>query len=276
MEQIVKNPKGKTIFRRIVIPLTIILIAQTLLLVASFAASGVFRRLRENERAILVKQAENRNSILENMMVAQWMNLSDLSDTINEITLRLLEEQAVTLETLDDSSDACMPILTAVAGDLLETFRARKVSGIFLIFNTESLRYAEKDGGFDRRPGVYIRDMDPASSPSVRNEDLLFEYAPSALVRSMNIATDNDWATMFSFPPTENASDYAFFASPFQTAYEDSTKGDAKDYGYWSVTPFLSGVHDHTLAYTIPLILPNGWLKKCVPPAGLPLKGLMY
>ena len=257
MEQIVKVPKGKTIFRRIVIPLTIILVAQTLLLVASFAASGVFRRLRENERAILVKQTENRNSILQNMMVTQWMNLSDLSDTINETTMRLLEEGAVTPDTLDDSSDACMPILTAVADDLLETFRSIKVSGIFLIFNTESLQYGEETGNYGRRPGVYIRDLDPSSSPSVRNEDLLFEYAPSALVRSMNIATDNEWSTMFSFPETDNPETYAFFSYPFQTAYEEVTKGDAMNYGYWSVTPFSTSSHDHTLAYTIPLILPN-------------------
>ena len=258
MNQIVKVPKGKTIFRRIVIPLTVIMIAQTLLLVASFAASGVFRRLRENERAILVKQAENRNSILETMMVSQWMNLSDLAETVNEATLQLLEEQAISLDTLSSSSDACMPILTAVSDELLETFRARKVSGIFLIFNTESLHENPEENGFGRRPGVYIRDMDPASSPSVRNEDLLFEYAPSALVRSMNIATDNEWATMFTFPETEKASDYAFLSYPFRTAFEDETKGDAADYGYWSVTPFTTATHDHTLAYTIPLILPDG------------------
>ena len=257
-ETTTQKKKGKTIFRTIAVPLLILLLVQVIMLTAALYLSGVFRRLRENERAILLKQVQNRQENLQNVMIGNWMQLDGISSKINTAMERLLADGTVTLESMDDSSDACMSLLYMVAQDVVTDFRTKRVSGIYLIFNSDDLSADRENGIAGKKPGIFIRDLDPASSPSLRNEDLLFEFAPASLVRSMNITTDNLWSSMFAYDFSENPEDYDFFYKPFQTAYDNNGQGDAEDYGYWTVSPFRYAEDDFTLCYTVPLILRNG------------------
>ncbi|MBQ6733601.1 MAG: EAL domain-containing protein [Lachnospiraceae bacterium] len=253
-----KKKKGKTIFRTIAVPLLILLLVQVILLSAALYVSGIFRRLRENERSILLKQVQNRQEYLQNVMIGNWMQLSTISESINSSMERLLADGTVTLESMDDSSDACMALLYMIAQDVITDFRAKRVSGIYLIFNADDLTAEREEGLSGRKPGIFIRDLDPAASPSLRNEDLLFEFAPAGLVRSMNISTDSLWSPMFSYDFSENPEDYDFLYKPFQTAYDNGGQGDAQDYGYWSVSPFRYAEDTFTVTYSIPLMLRNG------------------
>ena len=256
MDKAPRNHNSHTLFRSIAVPLLLILLAQTILLTASLAASGVFTRLINNERDILEKQVMNRNGLMQSQM-EKWMGLSALAAHITETAERLIEEEAISLSSLETSSDACMPLLQEISGDMISELRARQVSGMYLVFNTGNLAPLRNSGKSVRRPGLFIRDMDPAASPSARNEDLLFEYAPSALVRSMNITTDTNWTSMMHFSFAESPTDLDFFYRPFQTAYLKNGAGFPEDYGYWSVS-VPSPENTRVLTYSIPLILTDG------------------
>lgn len=86
--------------------------------------------MNQNAMDIVEKQVENRSAYLENIMLAN-QDLSVLSAKINETTASLTEEGAIDLETLDDSGENAMPLLSAVSANLISTLRSKSVTGIF-------------------------------------------------------------------------------------------------------------------------------------------------
>ena len=88
---------------------------------------------------IVEKQVENRSAYLENIMLAN-QDLSVLSAKINEnngVSDGRGSDRA--FETLDDSGENAMPLLSAVSSDLISTLRSKSVTGIFMVLNTEDL-----------------------------------------------------------------------------------------------------------------------------------------
>lgn len=74
-----------------------------------------------------------------------------------------------------------------MADTLIEMLRNNKVTGAFLVLNTENLEELSEKGVYKNKPGIYVRDYDPKSSYSDRNTDLLLEFAPTDIVKNMNI-----------------------------------------------------------------------------------------
>ncbi len=248
-----------TVFRTVMAPLLFLLIVEAALLAGSLALSGVVGRLDQNARDMLAQQVQNRENYLENSMVQTWSDLGQLAADVNASAQALLDEGALSLETLSDSSDACAPLLRDVTDELISTMYAKRVSGIFLIFNTQDLTAQHEAGAYLPRSGIYIRDLDPASTPSARNADLLLERAPISVVKSMRISTNTGWQPRFTFDPQDGAGDYGFYYRPFQAAYDAGGAGSASDYGYWTPAPFvLPGTDYAAVSYSIPLILEDG------------------
>ena len=244
--------KERSIFRMILTAMLIVLGLEVLLLLLAFYFSNMGPQMNQNAMDIVEKQVENRSAYLENIMLAN-QDLSVLSAKINETTVSLMEEGAIDLETLDDSGENAMPLLSAVSSDLISTLRSKSVTGIFMVLNTEDL---DQIGADVTLPGVYIRDLDPSTTPSERNADLLLERSPIQLVKQMDVATDKGWFS--SFPP-EALEEESFIYQVFQAAYQDKGQLDAAEYGRWTRKPFvLKGDGRSALAYTIPLIFEDG------------------
>ena len=244
--------KERSIFRMILTAMLVVLGLEVLLLLLAFYFSNMGPQMNQNAMDIVEKQVENRSAYLENIMLAN-QDLSVLSAKINETTASLTEEGAIDLETLDDSGENAMPLLSAVSSDLISTLRSKSVTGIFMVLNTEDL---DQIGADVTLPGVYIRDLDPSTTPSERNTDLLLERSPIQLVKQMDVATDKGWFS--SFPP-EALEEESFIYQVFQAAYQDKGQLDAAEYGRWTRKPFvLKGDGRSALAYTIPLIFEDG------------------
>ncbi|MFR8049937.1 EAL domain-containing protein [Fusicatenibacter sp.] len=244
--------KERSIFHMILTAMLIVLGLEVLLLLLTFYFSNMGPQMNQNAMDIVEKQVENRSAYLENIMLAN-QDLSVLSVKINETTASLTEEGAIDLENLDDSGENAMPLLSAVSSDLISTLRSKSVTGIFMVLNTEDL---DQIGADVTLPGVYIRDLDPLTTPSKRNMDLLLERSPIQLVKQMDVATDKGWFS--SFPP-EALEEESFIYQVFQAAYQDKGQLDAAEYGRWTRKPFvLKGDGRSALAYTIPLIFEDG------------------
>ena len=106
-----KMGNSKTVYRTILRPLLIVVLVEIVLMTGSYWILGINDQLDKNARDILIQQTENRRSYLQNEMIQKWSNLSTISQTINERTQQLIDQDVISLQTLDSSSKASAPLL---------------------------------------------------------------------------------------------------------------------------------------------------------------------
>ena len=230
-----------------------ILCLEVLLLVATLHFSNVTGQLNQNAADILQKQTGNRQGYLQSTLLAA-QDLDVLEDRVNTAAADLLSAGAIRLDTLDRSSADALPLLEAVSGSLISTLRQRSVTGVFIVLNTHDL---DSLAALTNLPCVYLRDLDPTTTPSARNSDISMEISPAELVQSLHISTDTCWTPALTYDPAEPAD---FLYAPFQAAFTGSEQADAADYGRWTTAPYaLAGDEAHpAVAYSMPLVLPDG------------------
>lgn len=247
-----RRKKGKSIFQFIYISLLIVLLVELCFLIGSLYMGKVGSQLNKNAVDILKKQVENRQNYLQSTLEAN-QNLSSLETRINTETTALLKAENITIDELVNTEIYNTRLLEAISDKLISTMRNRLVNGIFVALNTQDLDTREVDSYM---PGVYLRDQDPVTAPSERNNDLMLERSPIKLVKSLGIATDKGWIPAIKYKGyKENGIVYPVF----QAAYRDSEKLDPMDYGHWTAKPYILENDDHSvIAYSIPLILEDG------------------
>ena len=247
-----EHDPGRSIFGTIFTSLLIVLAIEIFLLTFSIYATQVGPQLNQNADDILTMQVDNRSSYLQSML-NNAQNLSSVSDTLNTLTQQLLDDGSISLDTLDSSSEAAMPLLEAAAPILIDELRDRPVNGLFLILNAHDLDERVPDS---RMPAIYLRDLDPDAAPSQNNADLMFVRAPAQLVQSLSIATDNSWEPSIRYRALGNV---GFLYPPFETAYKDNASLSPSDYGHWTARSFTMTNDTHeAIAYSQPLILQDG------------------
>lgn len=241
--------KGRTIFWMALRSLLAVLAVEMLLMAGSLAAGGVIQTLNRNSQDILAKQVENRGSYLEGSMVLNWSNLSAIRDKVNACTQQYLDAEGMTPEELGRDGGS-VPLVNEVCQELIDTMYSKQVSGIFMLICTQPTDTVET------MQGIYLRDLDPASMPSDLHADILVERAPVGVVRAGYLAADTGWQ------PTFSAADSAaqpFFYKPYQAAVQGNGKFSAEACGYWTTEAYsLSGDNRKAIAYSQPLILPDG------------------
>ena len=142
--------KGRehTIFVTIFSALMVMLAIVVMLMASATAISGVTLQLDENAVDILDKQVGNRAGYIQDQL-QQAQELTDLSTYINETAQQMLDDETLSLKTLDSSSSDSLPLLLAAAPRMLETLRSKRITGIFLILNTHD--FTDRTSG-DRLP----------------------------------------------------------------------------------------------------------------------------
>ena len=161
-----KMENSKTVYRTILRPLLIVLLVEIVLMTGSYWVLGINGQLNKNARDILIQKCSN---------------LSTISQTINERTQQLIDQDVISLQTLDSSSKASAPLLNEISKELISMLYSKETTGIFVILNTHDLRENK-----DNKPGIYIRNDDPSTVSVKEYGDLLLEKAPVEVVRSLN------------------------------------------------------------------------------------------
>lgn len=250
--------KSTPIFRKILIPLMILVVMEISLMVFSLFGQGLLGQLRENERDVLAGRVEARKNYLESVMLNDWTNVSPTVKSVVDQTQKLINREIISLDTLDDSSANCEQLMSDCAPHLIEMMRNNHVSGAYIIINTDDL----SDGGIKNvkskeKPGIYLYDADPTSMPSERNEDILIKISPQGVVKNLHIATDVNWDVQFRIGDAyKSDDDYYYF--PYQAAFEGRAS-HWKNIGYWTVTSGqLSDSKAPVLSYSVPLVLDDG------------------
>ncbi len=248
--------KRKPIFRRILVPLMILMAVEILILVSTLFGQGLISELRENEQDVLKGRVGARKNYLESVMVNDWMNLSSTVQHVTAAAEKLLADGQLTLAELDDKSSNCASLLTDSAQALIDMLRTNHVTGAYIIINTDDLSGTMASGITEDKPGIYLRDPDPSSIASERNEDVMIELSPRDVVSQLRIATDVDWDVRFRFGGDKKPF-YQYLYYPFQTAY---VRSDYRwqDIGYWAAPEGLTVSGDALLSYSVPLVLEDG------------------
>ena len=241
-----------TIFHTILRSMLWILFIEIALLVGILYLCRINTNLEQNAVDILQIQTENRQNYLQGQML-DAQDLSSLAGKINAVTQAMLDDGEISLDTLDSGSDAASPLLLSIGDSLISSMRHRPITGIFVVLNTHDLDTREKG---EPLPCLYLRDLDPDSSPSQRNSDLMLVRAPAQVVQSLYIATDTSWTPSINYEANGSS---GFLYPVFQAAYHGNGELDAADYGHWTSSPYTLSGDDHSaIAYTIPLILDDG------------------
>ena len=241
-----------TIFHTILRSMLWILFIEIALLVGILYLCRINTNLEQNAVDILQIQTENRQNYLQGQML-DAQDLSSLAGKINAVTQAMLDDGEISLDTLDSGSDAASPLLLSIGDSLISSMRHRPVTGIFVVLNTHDLDTRKKG---EPLPCLYLCDLDPNSSPSQRNSDLMLVRAPAQVVQSLYIATDTSWMPSINYGANGSS---GFLYPVFQAAYHGNGELDAADYGHWTSSPYTLSGDDHSaIAYTIPLILDDG------------------
>ena len=250
--------KSIPIRRKLLMPMILLVIIENILLIGAIFGSRLLSYVENKEKAIFYEKVSNRKNYLENEMLTRWSNVNSTVEEINNTAQRLINTKKISLKTLDDSSEASLPLLKKTSSKLINLIRTNQVSGAFVVLNTDNLEAKKEKGVFENKPGIYLRDFDPLSTPSKKNEDLLFKYAPKALTQSMNISHGKTWRPLFEFQKTGNYGAYLY--EPFQAALkeENPEEIELKDFGYWSMPYRLYDDSLDVISYSVPLILKDG------------------
>ena len=247
-----ENRPERTVFHNIFATMMLVLVVELLMATVSILAVNVTGKLDENAKDLLTMRVRNRASYVQEIL-RNAEDLGQLSEQINTTTQQMLQSGAISLDTLDNSSEQSNALLVALAPQLLDTLRAKQVTGIFLILNTHDLDTCEVG---KKMPGIYLRDQDPDARPSERNSDLLLERASATVVKKLGIGTDKGWQPAF---PYQGNTKGGILRTVFQTAYKSGASLSAENYGRWTTNSYcLAGDDRHAIAYSMPLILPDG------------------
>ena len=236
----------------------ILILVEIALLAGSVFGGGLISYMENNEIEVLHERVLNRQRYLQNEMLTRWSKVDSTAIKINQMTEELLQEGSISIDTLDDSSKDCFALMDSVIGSLINMLRSNKVTGAFIVLNTDNLEELTEKGIYKNKPGIYVRDYDPKSSYTDRNTDLLLEYAPTEIVKNMNISLDSGWKPQFAFEDMQQCGAYLY--EPYQAALgmDERTELEASDMGYWSEPYQLSANDQEAISYSVPLILENG------------------
>lgn len=247
-----ENRPERTVFYNIFATMMLVLTVEVLLAIVSILATNVTGQLDENAKDLLTMRVRNRASYVQDIL-RDAQDLTPLSEKINTTTQQMLENGEISLDTLDNSSEQSNALLVTLAPELLDTLRAKQVTGIFIMLNTHDLDTCEVD---KKMPGIYLRDLDPDARPSERNNDLLLERASATVVKKLGIGTDKGWQPAFPYQADTKG---GILRTVFQAAYKGGAALSAENYGRWTTNSYcLAGDDRHAIAYSQPLILPDG------------------
>ncbi|MGN1024772.1 MAG: EAL domain-containing protein [Faecousia sp.] len=253
-----KAGQPQSVFNTIMRPLRMLLIGQALLLALVLLGSGVFTRLNQSYERSVEQQVRSRAGYLSSSLTG-WADLERLTEVINAAAEEMLSCGELSLDTLDSQPEACAPLVNRILNDLLTTLYSKRVSGVFLVFNTQDMSGFSDTDPIAAKTGVCVINSDPTSAAPIRHANLLWSCAPVSVVRSMDIAVDAGWQQRFSFPEDGGFSSRAFFLEPARAAFAAGRIDNAGDYGYWCLT--TQGSEDDSLGYvtySVPLVLSDG------------------
>ena len=243
--------KQRSLLKLLLVPLTVVIAIQGILLYSTLITSGAKQELENNAVDIDQTIIDNRDVVLESAMVGQWSLVRNECDYVNSALEQILANRGLTsAQDLLASNEMQAQLVQEVFPELVNWLQRSGTTGVYTILgNTADTSQAARYNGF------FLRDSDPATRTST-NSDLVFERGDKTLARQAGVALDSSWDTAFSFAGQGMRAADDFFYTPYLLARENPDV-DVANLAYWA-TPFIledNPLDNHKMiAYSVPLV----------------------
>ncbi|NMA84001.1 MAG: EAL domain-containing protein [Epulopiscium sp.] len=234
-----------SIIVRLLLPMLVVLLLQSLLFAETIFHGGVIAELNNNAMDILNERVFRRKGYLENDILQRWTNFSKFEYDVQEKMKSFLLERDIQFSELQSNQDLITEFLVESVDYTVAALRQHMVTGIFIVLQGKNeIRY----------PGIYFRDLDPLFNPN-DNSDISMEKGPSSIAKTSGISLGRDWTPQFILAEDDDSSNFFYKPYKITKAYPDSKFSDL---GYWSKPFRLSQYDMEVITYSIPLINDDG------------------
>ncbi len=237
----------KTIFKRIFIPLFIVMLFQGTVIYAFTIHGNINASLNRNAKALLTERVDNRENEIESQFSSQWGNLTYYCNAMNELQSKYDSDSFFT------DSSVKKDFLVESYNTLYSMLRNNAVNGTFLILtnNKDGEHLTEDTQSYY---GLSIRDYDLLSGYTDK-EDLMVLRCPSSIAAKLGCSLDNAWDALFNFASDDDKGD--FFYKPLEEAYANPGI-DMDNFTYFCSSHSYSTMDRNVVSYSIPLINSDG------------------
>ncbi|MEG2088242.1 MAG: EAL domain-containing protein, partial [Angelakisella sp.] len=210
---------------------------------------GAISQIHSNAFALFEQNTLGQANDLESDMIHRWSELGKTAADINELFSAQAQAVGGSASLLQDETET-ENFLYNISGDLIALLRKNRVTGVFVALNGKSV-----PGGGEIRPGIYLRDIDPESTPGDRS-DLSMERGSTNLYRRLGITTDIAWQPAFFYNGEPN-SWHDTFALPVLAA-QQALATELSDLGFWNPSFSLEHKKERMMTYSLPLLDKSG------------------
>ena len=253
-DRVFKRNQAATIMSRVVVPLLITTVVQSVLIMSMFAINGVFDQLRENALSMLSERTQNKYQSLGTEMSLNWAYLISTEEKVLTIIKQTLIDESKMFEDIQTDAALNATLSQRITQELIDRMRNNDTTGIFVILNGIGVV-----GKPETYAGVYLRDTDPYSD-AVDNSDLHVLRALPPLTRALKLSLDSFWQASFTFPGGEANPENDYFYKPLQSAKGGQHDKRLHD-GYWSSLFQINGEDDGAvITYSEPLVNEAGFV----------------
>ena len=236
---------------RLIIPFCLILIFQTVFMMAFLSNGTVARSLYTNEINSIEKDVQNSELLLEREVVQHWMSDIRTSPTIQKRIETILKEQGRTPDDIHEDWALNSQILSGIMTDVLDLLHRSYGNSVYVILDGPAA--AKSAAG--HMAGISVMDTD-SSSFAADNSDLLLVRGASAISSDQKIPLARDW--QMDFDMTQDASDNYRFWEPYKMAQKNAVTGSAAQYAYLGEVSSVLQTDTEGICYSVPLILEDG------------------
>ena len=244
--------QGKTMLKRIVIPLLVTAVIQAAMFFGVFMINGVFGQMRENTLIMMDELTQNKYQMIQSSMTVSWSYLTSTKEKIDEVVQQTLQERGQDYTDIRSDAELNAAINKAIAPELLNCLRANNTTGVFIVLDGIGVQSRA-----ETYAGVYLCDSDPYGD-AADNSDVHVVRGLPPVSRLLNISLDSFWQASFTFDGGAENIDNAFFFTPLNAALEGKLT-QAQGGGFWSMPFQINGEEDGAaITYSEPLYNAQG------------------
>lgn len=246
----------KSIFRKILVPILILMLVEFGLLYFMFLLGGTSKQMNDNALAFFDQTVSSGGITLQADMIRRWSNLDESVSAIDKKTKAYLKDNRLSYSDLKFQSKESENLILTISEDIIYLLRKNAVTGAFLLLEGDVAQ---------KKDGIYFCDPNPENNP-VGNSDLLSLRGAARINKSFSVAMDSSWKPYFDFRGVP-ISQKAFYENPMSAAKKGLEAADGEvitnsDFGYWSPAFKLaasSKSYDDTIVtYSLPLFTEQG------------------
>ncbi len=246
-----KKQHQNSLFKKILIPLVIIMLFQSILFFAGTYWGGITTAIHKNAEDILKERVINQETGLETRFANQWTNFTVPANNIQALYQNITESGNVALYQDEDKQKQ---LLQESRDTMVKMLRDNGVTGVFLVLNNDADYHQRQEGESQQNYGLCFRDYSPESEYTL-NEDLLAVRCPSSMIADMGFSMETWWNAKFVFQD-DVPGDYYY--KPLQMAYENPG-ADFRDLAYFDGTHNFGGADRPVVSYSVPLMDAQGY-----------------